>query len=117
MIDLQQSELPFAHRPEVDATDVAALLSSLVGQGWVKARDLAHRLEWFTGSGAPDDRRIREAASKAESEVISGQKGYQLTAESTVEEINHAANWMESQGKEMVRRALGYRLKGHRGIG
>lgn len=64
---------------------------------------------------ASDDNRrwIRELASRSEW-IISGQKGYKHIEHGTTEEINHAANWLESQANKMSKRAAGIRRNAHR---
>lgn len=75
-----------------------ALLAALDGQGWVTAKRLARVLE-------TDDRTIREAASESEGRIISGQRGYCLTQQATVQDVQHAAAWLRSQARKMEYRA------------
>jgi hypothetical protein len=82
------------------------LVSALRGQGWVTARRLTFHL------GACD-RELRALAEASRGEIISGQKGYKLSAEATLEEIDHAANWLISQGKKMLERGIEIRRRAH----
>ena len=62
------------------------------------------------------DRDLRSLASASEW-IISGQKGYRHLEAATLEEIDHAAAWMESQAGKMARRATLWRHAAHRRIG
>jgi hypothetical protein len=55
-------------------------------------------------------------AESSAGEIISGQKGYKLSAEATIDEIDHAANWLISQGKKMLKRGIAIRRKAHQKI-
>jgi len=55
-------------------------------------------------------------ASECEN-IISGQRGYKHIAHATPEEINHAANWLESQAKKMSERACAIRRNAHKIFG
>jgi hypothetical protein len=85
------------------------LVSALRGQGWVTAK----RLSFHLGTG---DRELRAMAEASRGEIISGQKGYKLSAEATLDEIDHAANWLISQGKKMLERGIEIRRKAHQQI-
>lgn len=89
--------LPFHVRDK--ASDLLPpLLAILDGRGWVRAKSLAQALH-------VDDRTIREAASQSEGRIISGQKGYCLTAQASVQDVQHAASWLRSQAEKMEFRA------------
>ncbi len=87
---------------------------------------LAGTADWFTsrvvlislGRTPTDDNRrwVRELASTSEW-IISGQKGYKHIKHATAEEIEHAANWLESQAKKMSDRAGGIRRNAHKIFG
>lgn len=81
---------------------------------WIKAGDL---LRWH---GRPDDdtqkRLIRELAAASEW-IISGQMGYKHIEHATPEENAHAANWLISQGKKMIKRGLVIRRNAHKRLG
>ena len=84
-----------------------ALLDALSGHGWRSAKDLAAALD-------TDDRTIRAIAAASDGRVISGQQGYHLTRTASVEEVNHAAAWLEHQADQMRKRAYAIRQNLHR---
>lgn len=93
--------LPFSRRERVTSRAellLPALLGLLDGRGWRSARELA---QWL----GCDDRTIREAASLSEGAIISGQRGYALTRQASVEDAQHAADWLRSQARQMETRA------------
>jgi hypothetical protein len=97
---------------EVDSVAVKWLENLLRGHGgWMTARDII-----LTTRGKAHERTLRELASKS-SQVISGQKGYKHISHASAEEIDRAANWLVSQGKQMIKRGLTIRRSGHRRIG
>ena len=68
------------------------------------------------GRAGEDHRRwLRQLASASEW-IISGQRGYKHLDHATLDEINHAANWLESQAKKMSDRACTLRRNSHRKI-
>ena len=77
--------------------------------GWMTAKEIAALMTHDNFQ----DREIRQIASES-SNVISGQKGYKHIAHSSAEEIDHAANWLESQAKKMSERACAIRRNAHR---
>jgi hypothetical protein len=114
MNDEVQLELPAAG-PGVanDEVAVAAWLEELLLNAgcWMTAKDIS-----LTTGGRVLDRDIRQVASET-SNVISGQKGYRHIRCSTAEEINHAANWLESQADKMGKRARAIRRRAHQIFG
>lgn len=95
-----------------DARDVAWLENLLSGAGcWMTASDIA-----LTIGGRRCDRDIRELASQS-ANVLSGQKGYKHVEHATAEEVDHAANWLISQGKKMIKRGIAVRKNAHRIFG
>lgn len=92
---------------------------------WLE-RFLLERLGWHTaadilaGARRPADdngkRQIRQAAAESRW-VISGQRGYKHLNHATAEEIDHAANWLRSQGEEMIARSVAIRRTAHGRIG
>lgn len=106
-----QRELPmFQHAPE-DA-NVQWLENFLRdGKCWFTARDIE-----LSTHGRVGDRDIRALAS-ASPWIISGQKGYKHLEHASPEEVDHAANWLESQAKKMSERACLIRRNAHRRIG
>ncbi|MBL9187883.1 MAG: hypothetical protein JNK23_10415 [Opitutaceae bacterium] len=107
------AELPLklpapAHSPE----EVAALVAVLREAGdWLTAKECAARMPDGTS-----DRDVRALASAACPQVVSfpGSKGYKLWTLCTVEEINHCIQAFESQGHDMIKRAVVYRQAYHR---
>ena len=99
----RQQDLFAARDREVSATDIALLVSILSGRGWTKADRLSqlvieHGLKW-------NDRKIRSVAHASKGHIISGQKGYKLTAEASPSKIQHASAWLRHQANEMNSRA------------
>ena len=79
---------------------------------WQTAADLLASV----GRVGEDHRRwLRQLASASEW-IISGQRGYKHIDHATLDEINHAANWLESQAKKMSDRACTLRRNSHRKI-
>ena len=94
-----QFELPLydSGEREVPAEDVTFIQRFLAGQGWIRAK--AFPPGW-------NERRIRAAANASEGLVISGQKGYRLTLEATIEEARKASAWLRHQATAMTQRAV-----------
>lgn len=113
MIATEQQQQPdlFTARPQADAA--ASWLEKLLFESkcWMTAGDVQ-----LTTQGRVLDREIRQVASES-CKIISGQKGYKHIAHATSEEVNHAANWLESQAKKMSDRACGIRREAHRIFG
>lgn len=86
----------FDYRP---TTNGNALQSALRGRGWVRARELCPVM-------GMDDRAIRAEAEASAGEVVSGNRGYCLLTECSVEDLTHSANRLISQGKKMIRRGI-----------
>lgn len=104
-----QPEL-FNAPPEIP--DVAWLEHFLEsGQVWFTAKDIQ-----LSTRGKIGDRALRELAS-ASAKIISGQKGYRALCHASPEEINHAANWLESQASKMSNRACAIRREAHKIFG
>jgi hypothetical protein len=85
------------HDRQTDA-DVAALTRVLARRGWATARELR-------AAGGWSDRELRALAHASAGRVISGQRGYCLIEEATVEEARHAAAWLRHQAEAMLRRS------------
>ena len=98
-------EETYRRRPADDLCET--FVAALAGKGWVTARQLRDA----TGI---DDRVLRLCAEASEGRVISGQKGYKLTAEATPGEIHHACAWLLSQAQRMTDRARQIRVAQHR---
>lgn len=88
--------------PFRDPSDSNKLYDWLKGKGWVSARHISAGTAW-------GDRVIRGIASDSKGLIISGQKGYCRIDEATPAEIDHAANWLQSQGSRMIQRAIDIR--------
>lgn len=99
--------------PRVSAEDprVDDLIELLRGQGWRTARqiDQARKFQ-LERRGLPgngwSDRLVRALAHESAGLIIIGNKGYCLLAESTPEEIAHAAARLRSQGQKMIERSI-----------
>jgi len=87
--------------PVPAATETAWLEQMLLdAKRWMTAQDIIQATH-----GRLRDRDIRQLASET-ANLISGQRGYLHVAHATTEEIEHAANWLTSQGRKMIQRAL-----------
>ena len=98
--------------PEVSPEEVSRLVAVLqAAQGWMTAKEIAARL----GEGV-SDRHVRLVASAACPAVVSfpGSKGYKLWQLCEVGEILHCIDAFESQGRDMIKRAVLYRQAYHR---
>ncbi len=102
--------------PAITADDVARLVEVLrcakqEDNGWMTAQEIAAVI----GEGTTE-RDVRKIASAAAPAVVSypGSRGYKLWQRCTVEEIYHCIETFESQGREMIKRALVYRQAYHR---
>ena len=84
--------------PRVSDADVAWLLRALDGKGWC-------RTKWLQRSFEISDRTFRAIAAASQGRIISGQRGYARTDQASVEDVNHAAAWLEHQGELMIHRA------------
>lgn len=93
-MNAEQAELfPQSPRRDLDA-DLIKLLSWLEGRGWQTAAAIERELGW-------NDRHSRAVANHSRGHIISGQAGYRLTSEATLEEIQHARDRLHSQAREM----------------
>ena len=94
--------------PAITEADVELLCERLRGRDWQLARQLCEE-------HAYNDRSLRAIAAASDGRIISGQRGYRLNDRSaTVEEIDHAATWLEAQAREMLKRAAAIRRRYHR---
>lgn len=105
---VENLELDFSHRPPNPSVDeVESVCAFLAGKGWIKAAVIEAEIEI-------SDRRMRRIAERSDGRILSGQKGYRLLDGTTpVEEIDHAANWLISQGRNMIRRGVAVRRRYH----
>lgn len=107
-----QLEMPVRKAPKVDQRRITNLKLALKEhQGWVKASELC----WLFDLNAHETgrRMVRQAADLSAPEIISGQEGYKHISHATPEEIQHAANWLISQGRKMINRGLAILRRGH----
>ncbi len=98
--------------PAVSPAEVEQLVAVLREAGdWRTARELAAAL----GEGA-NERSVRLVASVACPAVVSfpGSRGYKLWQLCSIEEIDHAIEAFESQGRDMLKRAVLYRQAYHK---
>lgn len=91
-----QPSLFRAKAPKVSDQDVQWMLRALDGRGWVTAKQLK--------DFAPD-RWLRAIASASQGRIVSGQRGYAVTSQASVEDATHAADWLAHQGIAMIRRS------------
>lgn len=79
--------------------------------GWFTAAELAARM-----GDCATDRSVRKIASAAGPVIVSfpGSPGYKLWSLCSVGEINHCIEAFESQGRDMIKRAVMYRQAYHR---
>lgn len=107
-----QPELDFerlaGQGPAVEKFHVDEMIAALRGKGWMTAKALGARKE-------SDKRVLRSIAEESEGQIISGQKGYKLTLECTLEEVGQAG-WLKSQGKKMIQRWLAIQRVYHRAL-
>lgn len=82
----------------VTEEDVDDFLDHLAGRGWVKARKLKADL-------GINDRHARALAEASRGRVISGNRGYKLTAEATAEERNECLHRLRNQADRMQARS------------
>jgi len=91
---------------------VVWLETLLQGAGcWMTAKDIIQ-----TCGARLHDRDVRELAS-ASGWIVSGQRGYKHMHHATTEEVDHAAAWLVSQGKKMIKRGMLLRRNAHKKIG
>ena len=105
---VENLELDFSHRPpKVSGDEVDAVCAFLAGKGWVKASQIDDEIDI-------SDRRMRRIAERSDGRILSGQKGYRFFDGSTpIEEADHAAAWLISQGRTMIRRGVAIRRRFH----
>jgi len=100
------------HEPDADVEWLEHLLQ--MGRDWQTAAEI---LAAILRPPTDDNKRwLRDLASRSEW-ILSGQLGYKNLEHATAEEIDHAANWLISQGKKMIRRGIALRRNAHRIFG
>jgi hypothetical protein len=95
--------------PDGSVQTVIALLDQ--EKAWLKADELLVKLGEIPTE--TNKRKIRKLASSSNGLIISGKPGYKHIRHSTIEEIEHAANWLEHQAVEMGDRARAIRRMRH----
>lgn len=112
---VMQDELPLfqANKEDPNVQDFVALIAR--ADGWLTASDVLFRLLMLNTDS--NRRLVRAWAEASDGEIISGQKGYLHVKHATPEEINHAANWLVSQGKKMIKRGIKIRRQAHAAVG
>lgn len=107
-----QTELDFERLagkgPNVERFHIDTMIAALRGKGWQTSKALGARKE-------ADKRILRAIAEESEGQIISGQKGYKLTLESTADEVGEAG-WLKSQGEKMIRRWVAIQRVYHRAL-
>jgi hypothetical protein len=101
--------------PAISEAEVAMLVKVLREEGaWLTAKEIANRLGMRETDAS--ERHVRKIASAACPAVVSfpGSKGYKLWELCEVAEINHCIEAFESQGRDMIKRAVLYRQAYHR---
>lgn len=115
MID-NTAELPLKlPAPEVSPAEIQMLVLVLERAGeWLTAREIASALGMRESDAS--ERHVRKVASAACPAIVSfpGSRGYKLWRLCSVDEINHCIEAFESQGRDMLKRALLYRQAYHR---
>jgi hypothetical protein len=101
------TDLPLFHRAiTTDSSEQVDAVLRALGRDWLTAAALG-RLTGFS------DRTLRSIANESDGAIISGQRGYKSTRYATIDEINHASNWLVSQAKKMERRAIAIQRRRH----
>src|SRR3990167_7819868 len=104
---MRQARLFPAPAPRVTAEDVDEVIKVLSCHGWRTSRWLLSHYAF--GS----DRRLRALAAASQGRIISGQRGYARTDHASVEDVQHAADWLSHQGHAMIRRSIEIRRAMH----
>ena len=97
--------------------DVAWFVKLLEGaRTWMTAKDILLSIKRVNEDGSinEDDKRWLRSLASATDWVLPGQKGYLHLHHASAEEINHAANVLESQAKKMGERAGALRSNAHK---
>jgi len=81
---------------------------------WITASDI---LKWHGRVETESEKRTIRALANASEWIIQGQLGYKHMESATAEEIDHAANALESQAKKMGERAGRIRRNAHKIFG
>ncbi|HUS37327.1 MAG TPA: hypothetical protein VM680_18415 [Verrucomicrobiae bacterium] len=107
----QSSQLELIETPPPDPR-VEEMIHILADQkGWITAAQLLVTAWWPITE--ENKRLLRDLASQSDGQIISGQRGYRHIRHATLEEIDHAANWLQHQAVEMDNRARAIRRRKH----
>ena len=108
-----QPDLFSAHGDRERRPDVGGLLPRLLDaldrRGWVSAKVLARELD-------TDDRSIREAAHHSGGRVLGGQRGYALTQQASLDDVQAVTRWLLSQSARMRGRVVEIERVRHGGL-
>ena len=106
---IEQGQLNLFAPPASPAGEIDCLLAFLAGRpGWTTARQI-------TAAIGLSDRQIRQLARDHRGSILSGpgSPGYKLIADATLEEINHTADRLRSQAREMLAGSIRLRKVAH----
>ncbi|MEO6001525.1 MAG: hypothetical protein ABIZ04_20900 [Opitutus sp.] len=110
-----QLDLPVkSHVPIVKQAEVRAVLVVLRrSRDWMTARQICEAVGTYSTAL---ERKVRACASVAAPAIVSfpGSPGYKFWDFCTVQEIDRCIDALESQGKDMIKRANVYRIAYHR---
>lgn len=76
-------------------------------RGWITAAKLLVKAGWDVNES--NKRMLRELANLSQGMIVSGQQGYCHFRHATLDELDHAANWLTHQAVEMDKRARAIR--------
>lgn len=108
-----ETQLDLTPRPA--EKDVAWLESALlVRPGWHYAADLCALASL---PRTEDSKRAIRALANASDCIISGQRGYAHVKHVPLAEVMHASQWLISQGRQMIARAIRLRRRAHSLVG
>jgi hypothetical protein len=81
------------------SSDVETLIGYLEGKGWIFRRQIERALGW-------NDRKIREVAHASQGQIISGDQGYCLTLQASVEDVGKFVGRIQAQRASEQQRIL-----------
>lgn len=114
---LELTAAPASAAPDPNLAWLEALL--LQRACWMTAAEVAAEAQAIARGGSPlNERSVRRLAS-ASDWILSGpgSPGYKHLKHASADEINHFANAAESQGKQMIERAIRLRHQAHAVLG
>jgi len=101
-------QLGLFQTPKTDPK-VSQLLRFLRNRDWLTRKQLEQALKW-------DHRTIRSVVEASEGQILSGQKGYKLTVQSTREEFEESCGQLRSQIKTNTTRLHNQQRIFHQGV-